>query len=82
MISVNVYFERYKSRVIVIPVMRRKFKMLPTPKYLSIINIVVAKAIIIPLLALIVIVAVVKRTAKKNTNIVIGIIPKVKGSKK
>ena len=65
-----------------IPAMRRKFRMLPTPKYLSTINIVAARAIITPLLVLIVTVAMVKRTAKKNISIAIGIIPKMKGSKK
>jgi len=62
--------------------MRRKFKILPTPKYLSIVNSVTAKATIMPLLVLIVIVAVVKRIAKKKINIAIGIIPNMNGSKK
>jgi len=64
------------------PDIRRKFKILPTPKYLSIINIVIANAIITPLLVLIVIVAVVKRIAKKKINIATGIIPNTNGSKK
>ena len=46
------------------------------------INIVIANAIITPLLVLIVIVAVVKRIAKKKIIIATGIIPNTTGSKK
>jgi hypothetical protein len=70
------------SVVMAIPTMRRKLIMLPTPKYLSMRNIVNPSAAIRPLLPLTKIVEKVKRSAKKVSIKNTGIAKEKSGSTK